>query len=153
MPKARAPRPAPWGHGAETYHILLEGEEINWTPEPGFLPICLLPPGFAPAIPLAGNTLFPTHFTGLMPTCPSNWWLTAMSSRILFLTTQRKLNTTHLTWNTHHILPQLLFSCFPCNYVRFVRGRTLLSPFICIFLANRQRIKGNHNTYCMWRCG
>ena len=47
------------GHGAETYHILLEGEEINCTPEPGFLPICLLPPGLCTCYSLGWEHSFP----------------------------------------------------------------------------------------------
>jgi len=107
---------------------------------------CLL--AFAPAVPSAGNTLPHTPFPG-NAYMSFKWKFNAMSSRTLSLTTQRRLNTTHLAWNIHHILSQLLVTCFPCYNTRFVRRSTLLYAFIHIFLANRQRIKDNHNTHCM----
>lgn len=94
------------GHRTEICHNLLEGEEIHWTPGPGFLPVPLLPPGLGTCCSPCWEHSFPhTPFTWLMSPCPSNRSLTAMSSRTLALTIQRRLNTTHLTWNSHHIYP------------------------------------------------
>lgn len=135
------------GHRAKMCHNLLEDEEINWTPGPGFLPVPLLPPGLCTCCSLCWEHSFPhTPFPGNAYT-PFKWKL--ISSRTLSLTTQRRLNTTHLAWNTHHILSQLLVTCFPCYNMRFMRRSTLLYAFTHIFLANRQRIKDNHNTHCM----
>ena len=144
MPKAinyRDPGPIT-RQGAEMCYNLLEGEEVNWSSRawisfsssPASGPLHLL-------FPLLG-TLFPTLFHSIP------------SSGILALTTQRKLNTTHLSWYTHHKWSQLLFACFPCYNASFMRGRTLVCILIHIFLANRQRIKDeNNDTHSVWGCG